>query len=334
MFRSFLSFLLAFSFTLPVMAHHGPGSTGGGLSVLSAETLPQGEVSISYRADYTKYEDLSGAEIEAKTLAIGAAHVHLDVVRESFLQSFGIAFGVTDLLQLEIELLGQYRAVAVAEGHTHGLPDDYGFHSFGDISGQTDTWVTGKLQVLQGEVGKLALIGGVKLPTGRTDARSQEPPSTTNARILDLSLQPGSGSFDGSFGLAFTSALGGDLSLDVDSRYTSRGSHESFRAGDRLDAGAALGWRFLRMEDGSFGMGGFLETNLVNLDRNQEEEDGVWEDEDNTGGLTLFVAPGLKATAGKNFSAALSFQVPVVQSLNSEQQKTDYKASVSMSMSF
>jgi len=332
MFRSFLSFLLAFSFTLPTLAHHGPGSSGAGLSVGSAETLPQGEVSISYKVDYTHYEVLSDAEIQALTESVGAGHVHLDVVRESLLQTFHLAFGVTDLLQLEVGLLGRYRAVAVAEGHTHG-DLSYGYHTFGDINGETDTWVSGKFQALSGDAGKLALTAGLKLPTGKTDARSQEPPSTTNARILDLGLQPGSGSLDGTFGLAYTLPLGEGLSLDADSRYTVRGAHETFRAGDRFDGGLSLGYRLLSTED-AFSLGLFLEANGVVLNRNREEEDGVWEDEDNTGGLVVFASPGLRVSMGKNFSGALSFQVPVMQELNAPQQKTDYKASLSVSTSF
>jgi hypothetical protein len=293
----------------------------------SAETLPQGEVSVSYKVDYTLYEVLSDAEIQAMTESVGAGHVHLDVIRESLLQNFNIAFGVTDTLQLEVGLLGRYRAVAAAEGHTHG-DLSYGYHSFGDINGEADTWVSGKFQALSGDSGKLALLAGLKLPTGKTDARSSE-----DNDLLGLELQPGSGSLDGSFGLAYTLSLGQDLSLDADSRYTVRGSHETFRAGDRFDGGFSLGYRFLRTEDG-FSLGGFLETNVVNLNRNQEVEDGVWAEEDNTGGLAVFLSPGLRVSVGKNFSGALSFQVPVVQELNAPQQKTDYKASLAVSTSF
>jgi hypothetical protein len=73
----------------------------------------------------------------------------------------------------------------------------------------------------------------------------------------------------------------------------------------------------------------------VLLGRNQEElAPGDWEEEDNTGGTTFFLSPGLRVSAGRGFSVAFTFQLPVVQELNSIQQKTDYKASAVLNGSF
>jgi hypothetical protein len=338
MFHRFIVFVLTFLLSNAAWAHHSPGSTGGGLSVESAETLPQGEVSFSYRVDYTSFQGIYEQEIQDMTMAIaatGAEHVHLDAARQSVLQTMALSYGIADDLQVSWGFLGTYRAIDMREGHTHS-DLSYGYHSFGDINGATDSWVTSKWQALKGEEGKLALVGGVKIPIGTTDARSQEPPSPTNSRILGLDLQPSTGAIDGTLGLAFTRLFSEQVSLDVDTRYTLRGYYKDFKAGDRLDGGVALAYKLLKNEAGTFSLTPFLEGNAMFLARNQEwdTDEGEWHEEVNTGGLSFFLSPGVKIAAGRNFSVALSFQLPVIQDLNSFQQKIDYKATAAMTASF
>jgi len=338
MMRRYFLFLFLCSITTLSWAHHSPGSTGGGLSVESAETLPQGEVSISYRVDFTSFQGIFEKEIKDMTLAIfasGIDHVHLDALRQSVLQTMTVSYGITDNLEVSWGMPGQYRAIDMREGHTHA-DGSYGYHSFGDIVGTTDSWITGKWQAVKGDWGKAAVLAGIKIPTGTTDARSKEPPSSTNSRILALDLQPSSGAIDWNLGLSFTRLITDQLSLDADARYTVRGTYSNFRAGDRFDGGIALAYRLIRDEAGSFAIGPFLEGNFTSLAKNQEWDtvEEVWAEEVFTGGTSFYVSPGLKASAGKNFSLALGVQLPLVQNLNSIQQKIDAKATAALSASF
>ena len=52
-------------------ADHGPGTSGGGASTQSGETLKRGKFSIELRTDYTEFENLLSGEIAAKAAKAG-----------------------------------------------------------------------------------------------------------------------------------------------------------------------------------------------------------------------------------------------------------------------
>src|SRR5436189_2361379 len=74
----------------PVHADHGPGTSGGGASTQSGETLKPGKFSVELREDYTEFEDLSVAAIEAKTTRAGS----FDLLDRSFLSTVSISYGI------------------------------------------------------------------------------------------------------------------------------------------------------------------------------------------------------------------------------------------------
>src|SRR5262245_29772991 len=89
-------------------ADHGPGTTGGSVSTLSGETLPEGQVSLGLRWDYTHFESLNSADIERRTAQVDDEEGHFDALRWSLLQTFEVSYGVLEDLTLSASL-GYYR---------------------------------------------------------------------------------------------------------------------------------------------------------------------------------------------------------------------------------
>lgn len=81
-------------------ANHGPATSAGGVSVESADTVPEGETSFVLRENYTSYEGLTRAEIESRAAAAG----EFDYLDESFITSLGASYGVTEDFDLSASL--------------------------------------------------------------------------------------------------------------------------------------------------------------------------------------------------------------------------------------
>src|SRR5262245_46715220 len=79
-----------------VRADHGPGTSGGGSSTQSAETLKPGKFSAELRLDYTEFEDLSDSEINDKAVRAG----DIDLLDRSFLETLSVSYGLAENFQV------------------------------------------------------------------------------------------------------------------------------------------------------------------------------------------------------------------------------------------
>src|SRR5205823_951355 len=77
------------------LSNHGPGTSGGGSSTASGETLKRNMFDLSLREDYTEFEDIGRAEAERRAADSGG----FDAIRRSFIETFSIAYGISDDLQ-------------------------------------------------------------------------------------------------------------------------------------------------------------------------------------------------------------------------------------------
>lgn len=312
---------------LPLLAllllDHGPGTSGGGLSTTSGETLKPNAVRASYRIDFTQFERMSNQDIRDITPEVGGDHKHFDALRWAMLQSVEISFGATEDLELGMSI-GTYRGNDLREGHVHGS-GTLGFHEFGDVGGTTDPWVTAKWRWSRGPSGHFAFFGGVKLPFGSDTERGageDEP--------LEPSLQPGSGTFDVRLGMAWSTWLTEKLTLDASAAYTYRSEEDHFQIGDLVLVAAALAYRLSEDLQTFPSTSLFVEVAARHLFRNDEDGELVR----NSGGTTLFVGPGVRVSFSARVSWDLAVQVPVVQELHDEQQETEFKASTGFSFLF
>lgn len=300
---------------------HGPGTTGGSLSTESGETLRRGSLSLTFRLDFTYFEHLSSADIEAKTAKVKGDDKHFDALRSSLLETVEIAYGVTEDFQIGFSF-GYYRGDDLREGH---LEAGFELHEHGDVSGMTDQWITAKLRLFKGPGGHFSVLGGIKLPFGEDDEVGEDEAGN---EPLEAPLQPGSGAFDGRVGVAFSRWLTERMTLDTSLQYTLRTEEEEMKIGDLISFGIAVAYRLTEEVDTFPQVGVFIEANVRHLFRNVEEGEEVR----NSGGTALFFSPGARLRISEKASISLAVQVPVVQELHDEQQKTSWKVVVGVSL--
>src|SRR3954463_5380727 len=127
---------VALSAISPAHADHGPGTSGGGASTQSGETLKPGKFSVELREDYTEFQDLSPAQIDAKAAKAG----EIDLLDRSFIESISFSYGVVENFQVGLTI-GYYHAVNARSAEFDSGTGDTEVSTF-DPDGLTDLWLT------------------------------------------------------------------------------------------------------------------------------------------------------------------------------------------------
>jgi outer membrane putative beta-barrel porin/alpha-amylase len=164
---------------------------GGGLTVFSPETIDGGHWAAGLRLAYTRPEQRSDEELEALAEQGIAAH-NTDYNLNA---SLGVAYGFNHHVTLSAEL-PYVRRDNLREA------DDGEVHRLGSVAGIGDLNLLAKYRLTDGETWGLALIGGLKVPTGSTDKTS------IGGERLETEHQPGTGSWDPIFGASASTKLG------------------------------------------------------------------------------------------------------------------------------
>ncbi len=302
--------------TTTAIANHGPGTSGGGSSTVSGETLKAGAFELSLRTDWTKFESFTREEAEAHAAESG----EFDAIDSSWLETFALTYGVTDDLQLGAQL-GYYRGNDFIDAESDGGPAE---SSTADPAGLSDLWLQAKWRVMHGQHGHLALLGGVKLPTGKDDERLD------NGELLEPSSQPGTGSVDWQAGVGYSRFLTSRVTLDASAVYTLRTEHDDFTVGDRLDLGVAFAYRITESVQQYPNYS--VSAELLGVSLAKDDEDG--EKNDNSGGDTLYLAPGARVRFNEHIALSLAPAFPIHQDLNGDQVETRTKATLDLSVSF
>lgn len=299
----------------PPLYNHGPGTSGGGSVTTSAETLRKGRWSFEFQSLWTEFEDVSVAEAEAAAIQAG----EFDALARSWVNQLALSYGLTDDLQLGLQV-GHYSGSDFIDAEEDGLGGAES--ASGDPSGVTDTWATAKWRVMRGARGHLALVGGVKLPTGEDDE------TLSNGEELEPSSQPGSGSVDYQAGLAYSRFLTPRMTLDASGIYTLRTEHDDFEVGDRADLGLALAYRLSEDAQAPHAWSVFGELNGVWLD--EDVEDGTANE--NSGGEVLYLALGVRDRVSEHVALSLAPALPVLQDVNGEQVETDWRVAFTLTV--
>jgi hypothetical protein len=185
-------------------------------------------------------------------------------------------------------------------------------------SGLGDVRLFGRYTVYKqdwpGRTLRIAPFVGLELPTGDDDA-------TDAFGRLPASVQPGSGSWDPFGGVVLTYQTL-DFQIDAQASYSAKTEANDFEFGDVARLDGSLQYRLWPRELGA-GVPGFLygvlETNLVY----QHKDQVGGSDDPNSGGLTVFILPGLQYVT-KRWIVEVGVQVPVVQDLNGTALEKDY----------
>ncbi len=251
------------------------------------------------------------------------------------IQSATVAFffGLTDFITIGAEIPWVSRS-AIFEGEVKD--DEIEVEKLGTAEGMGDLTLTGQVRLYQNpETGKtIAIVGGVKLPTGSTGDKDLEGHS------FETEFQPGSGSVDLQLGGAVSHPMG-PLSLDASTLYifVNEGAQD-VDLGDRFQYNAALAYRVAGESPGhahdnsapGHPHGPTLDLIL--------ELNGEWSDKEvvtgvtdpDTGGNTLYLSPGLRAT-GEGMAGFVSVGIPVSNNYNGIQSEPEWRILSGFSLS-
>jgi hypothetical protein len=302
-------------------ANHGPGTSGGGSSTISGETLKQGKFDLDLRMDYTEFEHVSRAEAERRAVESGG----FDALRRAFVYTGTLSYGVLDDLQLSATI-GYYHGEGFIDAEPSEDEPGTGESGIADPEGLTDLFINAKYRLLHGQPGNLAIVGGVKFPVGRDDVK------LSNGEGLEPSSQPGTGAYDYQFGLGYSRFLTSHLTVDASVLYTLRTRHDQFKVGDRFDAGAALAYRLTESIKSFPQWRVFGEANYIWLGKDDAGDDeGI---NNNSGGNTLYLTPGVRVRFNEHAALTVAPSFPVWQDLNGDQIESQFKLAVTFSYSF
>ena len=348
----------------PAFAHHpaGVGSTGGAgpINTISASPLDKGETAASIAFEWIKFDPLSNAFLAN----FGATHGHDEHVHSlSSIMAPAISFGygLTADFTISARLPVVVRTDIKEAAHEHpggGAPPVGTVDFLGDSAGIGDLTLLGQYRFYNNRATRteLALLLGVKAPTGVTDRH------TDTGELFDAEFQPGSGSWDGLFGLAVTKRIG-PWSFDANVLYVlvSEGTQNT-DLGDRFLYNAAVSYRLMRgasegvaaMKLGALpdpmwhgGPGTHQHSHLhqeaptgpsldLVLELNGEwhakqVESGVTDP--NSGGNTLYLAPGLRFS-NDNWSSFVSVGIPIINDQNGIQAEPEVRVVTGVSVTF
>ncbi len=168
----------------------------------------------------------------------------------------------------------------------------------------------------QGSTFRVAAFGGLKIPTGNDSHRD-------SLGLLPVPLQSGTGSWDGFGGIVTTYQA---LSFQVDAQlsYTVKTQANRFQAGNEARLDGSIQYRLFPRELQSgvpAYVYGVLETNLIY----QDKSTFLGQSDPNSGGMTIFLAPGIQYVT-RRYILEAAVQIPVVQNLNGNALENDYVA--------
>lgn len=307
------------------------------MNVLGPDTLEKGKASLGFRLSYVRPDQRSDEELEV----LAANHIHAHNTDYNLNAVLGFAYGVTDRLTISAELPYVHRDDLREGEHSHAGGQTIGeVNELGSVSGTGDASIIGKVKLIEAGDTRLAVIGGLKMPTGSTHRESKD------GERLETEHQPGTGSWDPLVGLAFGAELGAlNLSASALYQFSGKGAQDT-RLGDRAQGGIALSHHFGPAEhhhhhDEAEDHHGGEEVHHDHGHASWDafvEATGEWEGrqkiggviEDESGGKSVWLSPGARYNASSGFSVAASFGVPVWQHIRESHPDNDYRFTMSL----
>ena len=332
--------LLFFFIVLPfaVQADHASISLGVGtaspIGTESALTLKEGSFSTGFRSELIRFDEFSDTKLQQLRAADPDADLHS--VESLWSLSVSAAYGITDdfTIGFRVPFIMRDNIREPAHGHDDDDDDHHDepaeIESLGDVEGIGDTTVYGQYRFFKDEGTNVSAIFGIKAPSGKTSRHSSD-----GSELLDTEFQPGSGSWDGLIGLAFTQKLDA-FSFDASTVYTivSEGAQDT-DLGDILSYNFAVSYRLFGQQGISYEAPKFAFDTILEFNGEWRDKEETHNDEDdNSGGNIAYISPGIRMIAGKNISIGASFGIPVIQDTNGDQVEPDYRVISSINFSF
>ncbi len=302
------------------------GATTGAVYTISADTMEKGSFYLGMNIETLQNKSLSDAKI-IEAMNNGLSHLHsIDAVNS---YSLSLSYGITDNLTLNTQLPYISRKnIRAGENpgpvvHTHVDVED-----MGDISAILQYKV-------YDDVVKIALLAGVKAPTGKDDLKDGN-------EVLEADLQPGTGSWDIFAGVAVSKGFENfSLHSDILYKYNNTGANGS-QLGDVLTYNAAFSYKLFEHkhdhmlhkleEEKEFGysVNVFLELNGEYAQEDRFDGNTA----DSTGHNVVFATTGLQLIGDAGYSLFFSVSKPIYQDFNGVQNDINYKSSFGIGKSF
>ena len=332
--------ILFCSFSLPVAADHGPGTTGATGSVIMPDTIERHHFALSLTQSFTSYAEYPDVAISDATQKMKTAGSHIDTLSLGSISNATLGYGILSWLDASATI-GWYYGHRLREGVLDSNTA-YKLIDAGNVAGLTDLWLNGKAKFFSGGGWTLAALGGVKLPTGNLSGASESVSlnSLPAARVsggdfpqpsfhvvagaggtdqfsLDPSATPGSGSVDFMAGLAASKQFADVFTLTTSGSYIYRGYYKTYKVGDRIDGGVALSFR--AFDAGGTKLFTFTELTGRYMMKSRDHDESIV----NSGGLISFWSIGMRLNLPYELGCFISKEFPVLQMLNEPQQKLE-----------
>jgi Putative MetA-pathway of phenol degradation len=358
-FRLSVIFILATALGTGAASAHHPGIGGiggaGGIFTMGAGTLDQGQFAFAAFLDYVRLKQLSDATL--------LANIGNDVHGLQSIESrgFAISAGLTNDFMVSVRFPWVRRTgiregvfveappLAGAEGDLQEETPPLGTVHDRSTSGFGDMTALGQYRFLNSaRTGtQAALLFGFKAPTGKTSAVDPF------GELFEAEFQPGSGSWDGLFGAAFSQQLTPAWSFHANVLAVATGTGtQDTNLGNRFLYNAAIAYRLFGETTSTphshtplnaYAHAGHSHGSVahshgpVSAKQNRAEAsqphvamdaflevNGEWHDKQrtagivdpNSGGNTVYVSPGLRLTVEMNWSSYVLVGFPVVNDLN------------------
>lgn len=301
------------SSTVAAHSAHASFDTGGSHAIVTDSAVPlvKGEWAVGVQFETIESDRLTDEAMLA--LRENDPDADLHSVGSVSAVTLGVAYGLTSKTTIGFTLPYVAREDIREPPHHDELVDGDStsrIEPLGDSSGAGDAtlFVLRRIAYRPESNTNLALLFGIKTPTGRTSER------TPNGERFETELQPGSGSWDPFVGLAFSQWLGG-LTFDTSGRYTvGTDGSQNTNLGDVFAYNAGLAYRL---------------PSSVNL---VLELNGEWRDrldvgnrtDRNSGGHYLYLSPGISFDT-QRWSLSASLGVPVIDDPNGDQDEREFR---------
>ncbi len=191
--------------------------------------------------------------------------------------------------------------------------------SFGDVK------IIGRYQGFTPQC-RFGILYGLKLPTGSyTDTGNSTDPTAPGPVAIDRGLQPGTGTTDVILGAYYADGLSQDWDYFTQALFQKAlDSRDDYRPGDGFNFN--LGLRYAGIPN----VGPILQLNY----RYVQHDVGSNADELNTGGILLYISPGISVSINRQVSVYAFYQYPIYQELYGIQLAPHYTTTVGMRYSF
>ena len=320
-------------FTQSTFADHASASfeTGaaGAIMTTPGATIPKGKFVVGGSVQSLELDDISDATLEAA----GAADEDVHSVDSLLNLNANFAYGLTDDLTIGLSVPYVDRSNIREAHHDMGMGEA---ELAGDSSGLGDMNLFGQYRFYQSDMQDVAMLVGIKTPTGDTSEREIE------GGLFEAEQQPGSGSWDPFIGLAYNRNFGKfGFSGNVLYTFVTEGTQDT-DLGDIFNYNLALSYRTTIPQGGHDHHDHAHQAKIIDyidmvVELNGDSRQRVninGESEEHTGGHTLYLSPGLRVGLGHSVSLFSSVGIPIVNDLNGIQSEPDYRVIGGMSITF